>query len=231
MPAILIAVALGAAGAFMLDPQQGRRRRVLVRDRISRGLREGREFGEAAARDLRARAQGVAAQARALRGGPVSDDVLLGRLRARLGRYVSHPRAVRVKARDGSVTLAGDVLASEHLALVRALRLVSGVKDVEDRLDVHPSAEGISALQGGTPASGEPIELLQSRWAPGTRALVGGVGTVLVLYGLARGGVRGVAALAGGAALLARAKANRPLKQVMREASQPERPKKEPALA
>ena len=231
MPASLIAVALGAAGAFMLDPQQGRRRRALVRDRISRGLREGREFGEAAAKDLRARAQGAAAQARALRGGRVSDDVLVGRLRARLGRHVSHRRAVHVEARDGFVALTGDVLASEHPGLVRALRLVPGVKDVEDRLDVHPSAEGISALQGGAPARGEPIELLQTRWAPGPRALVGGAGALLVLYGFARGGVRGVAALAGGAALLARAKANRPLKEVMREASQRERAKKEPALA
>lgn len=54
MPPIFVAVALGAASAFMLDPQQGRRRRTLLRDRIARGLREGREFGEAAARDLRA---------------------------------------------------------------------------------------------------------------------------------------------------------------------------------
>lgn len=81
------------------------------------------------------------------------------------------------------------------------------MKDVDDRLDVHPSAEGISALQGGTPRSGAPIDLLQSRWAPGTRAV------------------------AGGAALLARAKANRPLKEVMRKASPPEPRKRELAAA
>lgn len=176
MPPIFVAVALGAASAFMLDPQQGRRRRTLLRDSIARGLREGREFGEAAARDLRARARGAAAQA-------------------------------------------------------RALRLVPGVKDVDDRLDVHPSAEGISALQGGTPRSGAAIDLPQSRWAPGTRAVAGGAGALLVVYGIARGGAAGVAAVAGGAALLARAKANRPLKEVMRKASPPEPRKRELAAA
>ena len=105
------------------------------------------------------------------------------------------------------------------------------MKDVDDRLDVHPSAEGISALQGGTPRSGAPIDLLQSRWAPGTRAVAGGAGALLVVYGIARGGAAGVAAVAGGAALLARAKANRPLKEVMRKASPPEPRKRELAAA
>ena len=212
MSRLLAGVALGAASAFILDPQQGRRRRALVRDKMARNAREGREFGEAAAKDLRARAQGAAAQLRAWRGGPVSDDVLVGRVRARLGRYVSHTHAVHVTARDGVVALTGSVLAAEHPSLVRALRMVSGVKDVDDRLDVHTSAQGISALQGGMAPSGQRPDLLQARWAPGTRALAGSTGALLVVYGLARGGLAGLAALAGGGALLTRAKVNHPLR-------------------
>lgn len=222
MRPILIAVALGATGAFMLDPQQGRRRRALLRDKMVRGIREGREFRAAAAKDLRARAQGVAAQMRALQGGPVSDGVLARRARAKLGRYASHPGAIRVTVQGGIVTVSGDVLAGEHPRLVRALRFVSGMRDIDDRLDVHPRAEGVSSLQGGTPVSGEPLELLQARWAPGTRAVVGGAGALLALYGLVRRGVTGAAALAGGAALLARAKANRPLRQLMQKSSRTE---------
>lgn len=212
---ILTAMALGAAGAFMLDPQQGPRRRALLRDKTLRNMREAREFRDAAAKDLRARAQGAAAALRALRRGrrgmPVTDDVLHDRVRAKLGRYASHPHAIHVSAQNGYVTLSGDILATEHGALLRAVHAVTGVRDIADRLDVHPSAEGVSALQGGTPPAGERWELLQATWSPGTRALVGGTGGLLALYALARGGLPGVAALAGGAALIARAKANRPL--------------------
>lgn len=215
MSPILTGIALGAAGTFMLDPQQGRRRRAVLRDKVVRSVREGREFGDAAAKDLRARAQGAAAQMRALRGGPVTDEVLVSRARAKLGRYASHPHAVHVTAQGGIITLTGDVLTNEHQSLVRALITVAGVKDVDDRLDVHASPEGISSLQGGTPRAPGRFELLQRTWSPGTRALVGSAGLILVAYALLRGGVRGVAAMAGGAALLARATANRPLQEVM----------------
>ena len=215
MTPILLGIALGAGSAFFLDPQQGRRRRALLRDRMARTTREAREFGDAAARDLRGRAQGLStqlrAQARSLRGAPASDDTLVQRVRAKLGRYVSHPHAIRVSAQNGYVTLSGDILAGEHARLLQALRSVSGVRDCADRLDVHASAEGISALQGGSTPPGERWEVLQAKWSPGTRALVGGTGAVLSLYALARGGLLGVAALAGGAALIARAKLNRPL--------------------
>jgi hypothetical protein len=222
MAPILWGIALGAGSAFLLDPQQGRRRRALIRDKMVRTTREAREFGDAATKDLRARAQGMSAQlrmqARSLRGGPrggpLDDDVLVERVRAKLGRYVSHPHAIRVTAQNGYVTLAGDILAREHGALVQAMRSIRGVRDCADRLDVHPSAEGVSALQGGTtPPSGQRFEILQARWSPGTRALVGGTGALLTLFALVRGGIGGVAALAGGAALIARAKVNHPLLQ------------------
>jgi hypothetical protein len=219
MPPIFLGIVLGAGAAFLLDPQQGRRRRALMRDRMARTGREAREFGDAAAKDLRARAHGFSSQLRSAgqafgggrHGEPPSDDVLVERVRAKLGRYVSHPHAIRVSAQNSYVTVSGDILASEHGKLLQALRMVPGVRDCADRLDVHTSAEGISALQGGTTPSGQPLEILQSRWSPGTRAIVGGAGALLSLYALARGGARGVAALAGGAALIARAKANRPL--------------------
>lgn len=215
MSPILLGIALGAGSAFLLDPQQGRRRRALLRDKWVRTSREAREFGDAAAKDLRGRAQGLSTQVKAqvhsLRSGPVTDDVLAARVRAKLGRYVSHPHAIRVTAQNGYVTLTGDILGGEHGALLSALRSVPGVRDCADRLDVHQTAEGISALQGGLPPAGQRWEILQETWSPGTRAVVGGTGALLALYALARGGALGVAALTGGAALIARAKANRPL--------------------
>lgn len=216
---ILTAIALGAAGAFMLDPQQGRRRRALLRDKAVRNLREARAFRDAAAKDLRAHAQGAAAHLRALRRGPggvpLTDEVLHDRIRAKLGRYASHPHAIHVSAQNGYVTLSGDILVAEHGALLRAVHAVRGVRDIADRLDVHPGAEGVSALQGGITPPGERWELLQSKWSPGTRALAGGAGAILVTYAFLRGGLRGLLAIAGGGTLLARARINRPLLKIM----------------
>jgi hypothetical protein len=53
MSPLLLGITLGAAGAFMLDPEKGRRRRALVRDKMA----HGREFAGAAAKDLRAGAR------------------------------------------------------------------------------------------------------------------------------------------------------------------------------
>jgi uncharacterized membrane protein len=84
---------------------------------------------------------------------------------------------------------------------------VRGVRRVEDRLDAHPSAGRISALQGGSGRSGPRMEFLQENWAPGPKllALAGGAG--LALYGLRRRGVGGLLLGAFGAGLVARAAA------------------------
>ncbi len=188
MPPLFWGIALGAATAFMFDPQQGRRRRALLRDKWVRG------------------------------GEPASDRVLVERVRAKLGRYVSHPSAIEVVAHDGDVVLTGDVLAAEHDDLVSVVAAVRGVRDVADHLDVHESAEGVSSLQGGARPGFARPELLQDHWSPGVRALAGGGALLLFLYGLAGGGIRGLGAIVLGSALLARAVGNRPIGELAEEA-------------
>jgi hypothetical protein len=61
MPSAFMGILTGAAAAYMLDPQQGRRRRAVIRDRALKTYRETREFADAASRDLRNHAQGVKA--------------------------------------------------------------------------------------------------------------------------------------------------------------------------
>ena len=216
MPPLLLGLALGATGVFLLDPQQGRRRRALLRDKMVRGVNESREFADAAAQDLRSRAQGIAAQARSLRTGETPDDLLVARVRAKLGRYSSHPRAITVTAREGRVVLTGDILAREAQSLIAAVRAVRGVQQVENQLTTHENAEGISSLQGGTEPDRERFELLQENWTPGVRALAGGAGALLLLYALARSRLAGIGALALGAALVSRAATNRPITPALR---------------
>ena len=63
----LLAVAgTGAALAYLLDPQQGRQRRAMVRDK----LRTAQERAPKIARDLRNRAHGVVAETRRFLGRP-----------------------------------------------------------------------------------------------------------------------------------------------------------------
>jgi hypothetical protein len=216
MPSALLGIVAGAAAAYMLDPVQGRRRRALVRDKMVAATRQGREFADAAARDFRYRAQGIKSMwsGGARDSGDAPDEVLISRVRAKLGRYVSHPKAVRVACVEGRIELSGKVLAAEHAAALSGARSVRGVREVADRLTVHESAEGVSSLQGGVARGGEPYELLQHNWSPAVRVVSGGAGSALAAYGLMRGGLAGLLALIGGGIMLARAGANRPLSEL-----------------
>ena len=112
-----LTAAAGAAGMFLFDPQQGPRRRAMLRDQAVRRYGEACEFMDVASRDLRHRARGTAAAFRALTDRrPISDTQLVARVRSRLGRYSSHPRAIEVSAHGGTVVLSGPILAAERLA-------------------------------------------------------------------------------------------------------------------
>src|SRR4051812_25779341 len=101
----------GAALMFLFDPVRGRARRAYARDQlISAGHEAGDAFDEAG-RDLRYRSRGLLAELAArLRREQVSDEVLVERVRSKLGRFTSHPRAIEVTAEDRCVRLSGAVL-------------------------------------------------------------------------------------------------------------------------
>jgi hypothetical protein len=121
-----------------------------------------------------------------------------------------------VSATHGRITLRGPVLAAEHANLLKSIATVHGVTNVDDRLSIHESAEGISALQGGDPPAGQPMEFMQRSWSPAARTLSGGAGGALMLYSLAKRGPLGAVALATGAAMLVRAATNRPFSELSR---------------
>src|SRR5687767_7446730 len=98
---LLIGAATGSAVMFLLDPDGGRRRRARARDQMARATRKSREGLDATARDLVHRAGGIAAATRGRwSADPVSDAKLVERVRAKLGRVCSHPRAIDVDADD-----------------------------------------------------------------------------------------------------------------------------------
>jgi hypothetical protein len=212
----LAGIALGAAGMYLFDPGQGRRRRAVMRDQVNSRTRSLTQAAGATARDMRNRMRGGAAQLQswsAMQQGEVPDRVLVERVRAKIGRHTSHPKAVKADAAGGRVALRGQILASEHHAMLRAVRRVRGVKDVQDLLQLHESAQGISALQGAESRHAR-LATGPSTWSPAARAVSGGTGAALVVLGLRRGGMLGALAGAAGAMLVTRAMANRPLEQL-----------------
>jgi hypothetical protein len=197
-------VAAGAALMYFLDPDRGRRRRALVRDQWTHLMNAAGDMRQVTARDLAQRSAGLWSVAtRPLHSRPATDDVIAERVRARLGRTVSHPHAVKVEVHDAHVTLSGPILASEVQRLMTTARLTRGVRHVENRLEVHEQAGNVSALQGGVPKTGERIDILQGRWSPSTRLLVGVAGAALAARA---SGIRHpfawMIAMAGGACLV-----------------------------
>jgi uncharacterized membrane protein/uncharacterized protein YwbE len=203
MNRVLTSVALGAAAMYFFDPQAGRRRRARARDKIEHTRRQLHGAYDVTVRDVQHRAQGLQSMVRRLvrREERVADETLVGRVRAILGRYVSHPHAIEVSAGDGLVTLSGPILEAEVHALLGVVKHVPGARGVESRLIVHKEPGNVSSLQDGVRRRGERFELMQSNWSPSARLMVGTLGLGLLLRG-------GIVSRLGGAALVARAATN-----------------------
>ncbi len=201
---------LGACLAYILDPRMGRRRRAIARDKMIRLAHKTADAVDVTSRDLSNRVLGLAAQGRDLfREEHVSDRVLVERVRSRLGFLASHPGSIDVQAENGKVILSGPILAKEADHLVRRIASTKGVKAVENRLDVHQTADSIPGLQGEPgERAGEIPDILQTTWSPATRFLAGTAGGTLLIYGATRRDIVGTMMSVLGASVLARAITN-----------------------
>ena len=215
----LAAVGLGATAMYLLDPQRGRRRRHLVRDKLVHAAKETGGALATSSRDLSNRAGGLAAVARRqLRRDDADDAVLVERVRTALGRTASHSRAIDVSAERGEVSLRGQVLVGEADDVVAAVARVRGVDRVVDQLERHETAAGVPALQGDHRPAGSRFELLQENWSPAARLLVGVTGGAVAAMCLrdedARSPLRAAMGLAG-AALAVRSATNLPFQRLV----------------
>lgn len=181
---LIAGVGVGAGCMYLMDPDRGRSRRAMLRDKTTSAYREVRMSFERTQADLANRAHGLLARAKsAVQHEPVEEDQLTARVRARLGRLVSHPHAIDVIARDGAVTLSGAVLEQEAQGVVAGVGAIHGVSSVCDHLLRHPDAASIPSLQGGRRRAAGP-QVLRHEWPPALRMLAGVAGGSLELYGL-----------------------------------------------
>jgi uncharacterized membrane protein len=212
--ASIYSAAAATALLYLLDPVSGRRRRSILRDQLLSKLGTAAHGSSVAGRDFAHRAHGLGAFAgRLLKPRHVDDEVLVERVRAALGRVVSHPGAIQVSARDGRVVLTGLVLSDEHRRLVRTVRSVRGVRAIEDGLEAHKQAGRIPSLQGGRPRMNQ-LHLVDENWPPALRLFTVAGGTALALWGMRQRGTLGFATMIAGGTLVLRSSTNVPLRRL-----------------
>ena len=212
-PAIVGTAVLSVVAMYLYDPDRGRRRRAIFRDKARRSLRNITELANVSARDMTHRLQGLRASARHLLGrrDAADDLVLIERVRAKMGRVVSHPHAIQIGAREGRITLSGPILAHEARKLLDTVRSVWGVSDVDDHLVVYDRPNTIPSLQGGRHREAGRAELFQENWTPAVRVAAVLGGGALAICAVRQRGLIGVALGALSAGLATRGASNVPL--------------------
>ncbi|MCW7539333.1 BON domain-containing protein [Aquabacterium sp. A7-Y] len=155
--ATLACLAAGATAMYFLDPQLGRRRRALVRDKLVAASHSAGDVAQTRSKWAADHAKGVAARAHGRlqdMAQPPDDAQLCERVRAHMGRAVSHPKSIEVEVCDGQVCLRGKVLAHELDGLLEAVSSTPGVQGVDSRLSVHQEAGNVPELQGSGRSGG-----------------------------------------------------------------------------
>jgi osmotically-inducible protein OsmY len=136
-----VPAAVGAALMYFFDPEQGKRRRSMARDRTAGFFRQSGRRAERAGRGVAAGAQGLKEKATHLKEEekPQPDDVTLARkVETEIFRPADAPKGqVSVNVEQGVVFLRGEVERPEIIKDLEArARKVQGVRDVENLLHV-----------------------------------------------------------------------------------------------
>ncbi|HSN27281.1 MAG TPA: hypothetical protein VLT45_13395, partial [Kofleriaceae bacterium] len=96
---------VGAGVMYLLDPSRGRARRARLQNALVHAAKRERDLVRRGLRDAKHRAHGASERARRMFSEPVPDAVVLGRIRAQLGRAIAHARALDIEVRDGKAIL------------------------------------------------------------------------------------------------------------------------------
>jgi osmotically-inducible protein OsmY len=136
---------LGALLAYFFDPNNGRRRRAMARDRIPAFVRGMSKRAEQTGGAVVAKAEGVKQKATHLKEEekPQPDDVTLARkVETEIFRDADVPKGqINVNAENGKIVLRGEVEKPELIQdLEKKTKKVQGVTEVENLLHTPGSA-------------------------------------------------------------------------------------------
>ena len=203
--ALLTCGVAGATATYFLDPGAGRKRRARARMAVTHARRVATHGFGAAARDFEHRVHGMMSSTTAqTKPYAEGDEVIVARVRSRLGHVCSHPHAIAVACHGGVVALEGPVLEEDVPAVLRAARSTRGARAVLDRLERHDTPAMVPALQGPSRLARRQL----GHWPPAARLAIGTAGAGALLAGLSRGGVLGLGTAVLGGIAIARGIAN-----------------------
>ena len=141
---ILIGAAIGAAAAWFLDPNDGTRRRNVVRDKTTKYARRGKEEAARkatyAGETVKGKATAVApGTGREPAGERLNDPALKAKVESEIFRDPDSPKGqVSVSVEDGVVYLRGELDDEAKIEGLReAAARVEGVRGVESLLQTN----------------------------------------------------------------------------------------------
>lgn len=181
---ILVGLGAGAATAYFVHPEHGRKRRAALADGTKKLLDKAAREGKKSLYDSQHHLAGIAAKLRtSFTHDSPSDRVLEARIRSRLGRLVSHPRAIHVVCEGGAAILWGLVWEKERAPLIEAMGKLPGVREITDHLEIVTPDE-LPALKPDTLR--EARDQIRLNWSPSKRLLLGTGGAALAFHGMRR---------------------------------------------
>lgn len=137
----LIAGAAGLAAMYFLDPDRGKRRRAVLRDRTAGVARRATAVGERTQRKLASDLYGAGQKVShpgLTQAEPPNDATLAQKVMTELFRGEDVPKgSINVNAENGVVQLRGTVDKPEMLLEIEGrVRRIAGVLDVENLLQL-----------------------------------------------------------------------------------------------
>lgn len=140
----LIAGAAGLAAMFFLDPDRGKRRRAMLRDRAAGTGRRVGAITERTQRKVARDAHGISqkvAHPGMTQDEPPNDATLAQKVMTELFRDPHIPKgSINVNAENGVVQIRGQVEHPEEILEIEGrVRRIAGVLDVENRLHLPGS--------------------------------------------------------------------------------------------
>jgi osmotically-inducible protein OsmY len=142
---VWLAGAAGAALVYFFDPDRGRRRRNMARDRIVAAFRGQYNRAERLRRAASAEAYGLKQKVthpRAEDEAPPNDATLTQRVESEVFRDPNIPKGrVNINAEEGVIVLRGELDRPDQIqAIEAAVRKVPGVLDVRNLLHLPTTA-------------------------------------------------------------------------------------------
>ncbi len=134
-------LAAGASIMYILDPERGRTRRALARDKAGSLLLHTSTAAGKNVRNLQNHARGMMHDVTHLGSKKKSDIDLMNEIRAGIANLLPNNNSMHVTVHKGRVTLSGPILASDVQKVVEGVAMVPGVGGVDNRLTVYQSPE------------------------------------------------------------------------------------------